>query len=90
MMEDEVKVNVYMRTYAHYVSEVELTESELEQIANDFETTIDKLTADDIRDFAEDKAFSKGVPSLCHMEKIALSDWESPDKTEDSIEILER
>jgi len=84
-----MKVNVYMRTYAHYTSKIELSESELEQLALENEKTVDELTADDIRELAEDKAFTNGVPSLCHKEKIDLSDWESPDKTEDSIEIIE-
>ena len=85
-----MKVNVYMRTYAHYAASVELTDDELEDIAAEYGVTIEELDAEMIRDLAENKAFTKGVPKLCHQEKIDLNDWESPDKTEDAIEILER
>jgi len=85
-----MKVNVFMRTYAHYVAKVTLTDEELARIAADNETTVEDLTLEHIRELAEDKAFTKGAPGLCHMEEISLSDWESPDKTEDSIEIIER
>jgi predicted PilT family ATPase len=89
-MEDEVKVDVYMRTYAHYTASVELTDDELKRIADEYGITVEELDPEQIREFAEDKAFTRGVPSLCHMEKIVLNDWESPDATEDAIRITER
>lgn len=85
-----MKVSVYMCTYAHYTADVELSQEELENIANEYGITVDKLDEEHIRELAEDKAFKKGVPGLCHMEQISLSDWETNDKTGDVIRIDER
>ena len=86
-----MKVQVYMRTYAHYTADVELTAAELKNIADDYSISVEALTAEHIREVAEDKAFRKGVPGLCHMEEISLGgDWETDDKTEYAVEITER
>lgn len=85
-----MKVTVQMRTFAHYMAEVELDADELVALSILLGKTTDELDEDDVRELAEDKAFQKGVPGLCHMEVISLNDWETPDKTEDAIEIIEQ
>lgn len=85
-----MKVSVYMQTYAHYTADVELTDEELQQIADDYGMPVSGLTAEHIREIAEDKAFKKGIPGLCHMEQVVLNEWETVDDTKDVIDITER
>lgn len=82
-----MKVSVFMRTHAFYTADVELSDEELQQIASDYDIDVEALTAEHIREVAEDKAFKKGVPGLCHMEPFSLSDWETEDKTEHAVAI---
>lgn len=86
-----MKVSVYMRSYAFYTASVELTDAELKSLADEYEITVNELTAEHIREMAESKAFAEPRPWLCHMETVVLGDeWDTDDKTEHAINITER
>lgn len=61
-----MKVSVNAQAWASATVYVELDQSTLERIAKDLEKDVADLTADDIAEVAEEKAFSEqGMPSLC-------------------------
>jgi len=58
------KLSVDLHTYAHATVTVELSDDELRRLASDLDVDIDKLTVDDMRELAIDKAYDK-APSIC-------------------------
>ena len=61
-----MKVSVHVQAWASATVNVELDQATLEQIAKDLEKDVADLTADDVAEVAEAKAFGEeGMPGLC-------------------------
>jgi hypothetical protein len=60
-----MKLKLDFTTVASSVVEIELTDDELKTLADELETSVDKLTVDDLLEIAEDKAYEKLPHSLC-------------------------
>lgn len=62
-MEDEVKVQVYIQAISNATVEVELTNEQLQELADNLDTPVENLSDADIIDYASEQDFTR--PSLC-------------------------
>jgi len=83
-----MKLKVYATATASATLDITLTDAELEEIATELETTVDKLTIEDVTDKASEKAFNEGFPGICaqcsgwrQRYSMDIGEWE-PEETE--------